>query len=134
MEKNFDFYSYLYTPRGVSTLQFYKEDDNMVKFIQRDKITKRVCFLLAVVAPALLPQKLETEGSVTSYNPQRIIQQFGSDQGAIVVAGDMSLSGKNSEAKFINEGQDKFCLLLNNSFAQGEEDLVYACQEEHFTG
>lgn len=69
IEKNFEFHPYLYTPRGVSIVQSYKEDGSMVKLIPRDKIRKKVCYLLIIVAPALLPSKLETEGSVTSYNP-----------------------------------------------------------------
>lgn len=78
-----------------------------MKLTPRDNIPKEVCFLLAVVGPALLPA-LETKESMTSYNPQQIMRQFGFHQGDVMMAGNKSLSSiKNSEAKLINQGRDK---------------------------
>lgn len=70
IEKNFEFHPYSHIPHGVSPMQFYEQEGGTVKLTLRDKISKKVYFLLAVVALALLPTKLETKGSVTSYNPQ----------------------------------------------------------------
>lgn len=44
--------------------------------------------LLVVVAPALLPSKLEENGNAVSDNQQRIMRQFGFDQGSVMIVGE----------------------------------------------
>lgn len=61
-----------------------------MKLAPRDKILKKVCFLLLVVAPTLLPRNLDTEESVTSYSHQRIMSQVGFDQRVVMIAVNMS--------------------------------------------
>lgn len=42
LEKNFEFHTYSCT-RGVSALQFYEEDGEIVKLTSRDEISKKMC-------------------------------------------------------------------------------------------
>lgn len=79
-----------------------------MKLVVRADFQPKVLFLLTVVAPALFPLKLETKERVVSYNLQRIMRQFGFDQGSVMFASETALSSiHNSESKFIGEGRDQ---------------------------
>lgn len=69
VEKNYSFKPYSYTPRGVTPLLFYSDSSRGVSMVPRVDIPPAVCFLLAIVIPALLGSKLETKESVMSYSP-----------------------------------------------------------------
>lgn len=43
-EKNFDFPSYSYTPRGVLALQFYEEEGGTLKLTPREKYQSKYAF------------------------------------------------------------------------------------------
>lgn len=134
IEKNFKFCPYSYMPRGVSALHFEGEGGTL-KLTPGDKILKKVCFMLALVAPTLLSAQLETKESVTSYNPQQIVRQFAFDQKAVMIARDMSFSSiKILKPSYQQKGTTEFYLPFRHSSGQHEGELVSARQEEHFTG
>lgn len=49
-------------------------------------------FSSAIVTLALLPSKLDIRESVASYSPQRILSQYGFDQGAVWIIGNAGLN------------------------------------------
>lgn len=62
--------------------------------------------LLAIVAPNLLPYKLESGENITVYNPQRVLQQFEYDEGPAPINGDMSCSSTLvADNMFVDMGQ-----------------------------
>lgn len=77
IEWNFNFSPYSHTDCGLSALQCYEEDRREVKLVPPNGHAAKGSFLLAFVARALLIAKLEIKESVVSYNPQRIMRQFG---------------------------------------------------------
>lgn len=64
VEKNYNFMPYSYTPRGISPVLFYSKLSKEIEMVPRVDITPAVLFLLAIVAPALLPLKFDTKDSV----------------------------------------------------------------------
>lgn len=80
VEKNYNFRPYSYTPQGVTLLMFYSDSSKDVSMVPRTNIPHAVLCFLAIVAPVLLPSKLDMKESVASYRPQRILKQFGFDR------------------------------------------------------
>lgn len=62
----------------------------------------KVLFMLAMVIPALLSLKLETEESVTNYNPQRVMRHFHLDQGSIIIYGLTSFLSIHDSRFFVD--------------------------------
>lgn len=58
--------------------------------VPRIDIPHVVLFLLAIIAPGLLTLKLDTKESVASYSLQRILRQFGFDQGTVWITGSFA--------------------------------------------
>lgn len=76
--------------------------------VPRADMPPAVRFLLAIVASALLPSKLDMKESVASYDSRRMSMQFVFDQGAISIAEDACFSSiRESESSFINVGRNK---------------------------
>lgn len=62
--------------------------------------------LLAVLAPTTLPSITESGEALTSYSPQRVMRQFGLDQGAVVVLGGSYRGVWEAEGRFTWSGRD----------------------------
>lgn len=55
-----------------------------------------------MIAAVFLLSKLDIKESIASYDPQRLMRQFGFDQGSVWISGGgMFLSIKDSESWFI---------------------------------
>lgn len=65
--------------------------------------------LMAVLASTSLPALSESWDILVAYNPQRFIQQFRLDQGAVVESGNICIGVREAEAQYTRVGRD--CLL-----------------------
>lgn len=80
VEKNNGFPLCFYMLHGVTPVFFYAESSREVQMVPRANLPHAIYFLLAIIAPTLLPLKLEGKESVSSYNPHRI--RFSFNKGA----------------------------------------------------
>lgn len=74
-------------------------------------------FLLAVVARSCHSSlEIGHGGNIVTYNPQRIMKQFGFDQGSVMIASETSFSSiRDPESRFLNYGLNKIPLILKHS-------------------
>lgn len=83
----------------------------------RIECSSRVLSLLAMVAPTLLPYKLELGERVTVYNPQRVLKQFLMTRSS-EVRGDTSFSNVLIvEIRIMGQGIAKILPSLKRIFA-----------------
>lgn len=82
----------MYVPTGIHRVQLSKNANLEVSLVPQSLVPTKAQFFLNVVAPTLLPFMLESKKGVTVYNPQRVMHQFGYDQGTVVLTGELSLS------------------------------------------
>lgn len=66
VEKSYCFQPYSSTPYGTSPVFFYSELSEEVSVVPKVNIPPSVYFLIAIVAQALLPSKLEGKGRIAS--------------------------------------------------------------------
>lgn len=95
VEISYNFWPYSYTLAGFchfSSTRRRAKLPILIAKLPRADIPSTATFELALVAPALLPTKLDIEETVANYNPQRIMRQFGFDQGAVWIAGETCFS------------------------------------------
>lgn len=59
---------------------------------------------LLIMAPTLLPNKLETGGSVAVYNYQLVLMQFDYEQGTLILWENAYSSILAVEKKFVGKG------------------------------
>lgn len=58
--------------------------------VPRSSIPVKDQFFLGVIAPTLLLYMIESTEGLTVYNPQRVLRQFGCDQGAVTLIDEQS--------------------------------------------
>lgn len=86
---------------GVTKPLFFREMNEEVSPIPREASPSRALILLATAAPILLPCKLESEKSISIYNPLRVLRQLRYDQGTVRSNNDMAYSSVQvAENKF----------------------------------
>lgn len=73
-------------------VQIFEEVSLEVDLVPRSPFPVKAQFFLGVIAPSLLPFMLESKKRVTVYNPQRVIHQFGYNQGTVTLIGELSTS------------------------------------------
>lgn len=59
---------------GIHNALLFKEDDKEINLVPHEAITEKALSFLGVVAPSLLPSKLELEERTMIYNPQRVMR------------------------------------------------------------
>lgn len=95
--------------------------------IPRDKIPKKVCFLLVVVALALLVAMLDSKGSVTTYKSTDKVAVWLQPRSHYGSRRYVFFFGiKNYEAKSLMEGALKSYLLLQHFSGQYMVELASA--------
>lgn len=62
--------------------------------------------LLAVLTPITLPLKSKSGEAMTIYSPQRLLRQFGFDQGTVLVLGSTCIDIWEAEYGYAGEGRD----------------------------
>lgn len=87
-EKNFNFRLYTYMLQGVTPSLLFVELSEEIWLVPQRDVQIGVYFLLAVIAPILLPLKLESGESMPSYSPHQILRQFGYNQRAVWILGE----------------------------------------------
>lgn len=85
-EKSFNFQPYAYTPWEVTPNLFYAESSKEILIVPWGGIPIGAYFFLVVIAPTLLPLKLESGESMTSYNVGSF-NNLGSTRGGSVDRG-----------------------------------------------
>lgn len=86
-EQVFYFRPYSYTPKGITKAYFFEDNSGEISLVPLGFCPMRSQTTLVVVAPSLLPNKLESRESVALYNPKRVFRQLGYDQGAVIISG-----------------------------------------------
>lgn len=104
----------------------YQEESREVTLVPRIDIPPRILFFLTVVAPVLIPSKLESNRTIISYNPQGIMKQFGFDQGSLIITGETSFLASVNNQNSLMVVVIKFFLILNiflaNSRQRGHQE------------
>lgn len=83
---------------------------------ERSTLPEELKVLLAVLAPTTLPLSTESGEALTSYSPQRLMRQFGLDQGAVVVLGESCLDVWEAEDRFTQSGRDALLVEWDSVF------------------
>lgn len=76
-EQALNFHSYSYTPQGIIKAPLFEEQGGEISLVPQEAISVSGQTFLIIVIPTLLPNKLETGESVTFYNYQQVLRQFG---------------------------------------------------------
>lgn len=105
-ERSYNFWPYAYTSRGVTPNLFYAHSSEEISLVHCEDVSIGAYFLLSVIAPTLIPSKLENDRSMVSYSPQQILQQFGFDQEEVWVIEDGCVSVWEAESLFIGDDRD----------------------------
>lgn len=87
-EGGYNFHPYNLTPKGVLPVALYSPEVNEGRSLrERSALPEELKMLLAMLTLTMLPLKTESGATLTTYSPQRLLRQFGFDQGAVVVLG-----------------------------------------------
>lgn len=106
-EGTYNFRPNSFAPPGVlPTVLYSPEVSGQRSSKERSSLPEELKMLLAVLAPTTLPSITESGEALTSYSPQRVMRQFGLDQGAMVVLGGSCLGVWEAEGRFIWSGRD----------------------------
>lgn len=106
-EGTYNFRPYSLAPPGVLPVGLYSPVVSEERSLQeRPALPEELKMLLAILAPTMLPSITETGEVLTSYSPQRLLRQFGLDQGAVVVLGESCLGVWDAEGRFTMSGRD----------------------------
>lgn len=84
--------------------------------MERLTLPEELKMLLAVLTPTTLPLNTENGEALTSYGPQRLMRQFGFDQGVVVVLGGSCLGIWEVEGRFTYSGRDALLAELDSIF------------------
>lgn len=74
------FRPHIHTLIGVVSLAHYEEHNRHIVLYQSDDLEPLSVNMVAIVAPGLLPSKLESGKGVVLYSPQSVLGQRGYDQ------------------------------------------------------
>lgn len=77
------FSTYSYIPRGILQSAFFPKSSDTISLEHRSNLPIELQFLLAILTSITLRSKSENRETLTTYNRQRLQQQFGYDQGAV---------------------------------------------------
>lgn len=106
-EGTYNFCPYSFAPPGVLPINLYSpEVSGESSLRERSALPEELKMLLAVLAPTTLPSITESGEVLTSYSPQRLLRQFGLDQGAVVPLGESCLGVWEAEGRFTSSGRD----------------------------
>lgn len=109
VEKNYNFQPYSDIPRGILSLQFYLRQQGDSTGAD---ISLRFCFIsrrCSCTFSSKVGQK--------RLNPQRILSQFGFDQGSVLIAGEACFSSiRDSKLRFLNKDRNIILLYFTSQF------------------
>lgn len=87
-EGNFDFRLYVHVPIGIHRTQLFEKTDLETSLVPQSSTSVKAQFLLGVIGLTSLPFMLQSKKVGNVYNPQRVMHQFGYDQGVVILSGD----------------------------------------------
>lgn len=76
-EENFNFRLYAFVPIEIHRVQKFEEVSLEATLVHCLSVPMSAKFFFGVVAPTILPFKLEFEEGAIMYNPQWLVRQFG---------------------------------------------------------
>lgn len=78
-EEGFCFSPYTCTPMGIIKAQLFGELNEEINLVPLEACSLKALTLPMMMAPTLLPCKLESGECISVYNPQRVLQQLKYD-------------------------------------------------------
>lgn len=123
-EEAFCFRPYSYTPWGITTTQLFCEESEKINLPSRETYPPKAQTQLAIMAPSLLHNKMESMESIRDYNPQRVLRQLGYEQGTIGISGDATCSSAlNTKNMSVGEGRHQILMEAERYSARGWDKL-----------
>lgn len=93
---------YIYAPQRIHNAQLFDEDNREISLTPRETIPVKSQALLEILAPTILPSKVDSEETITI---QGVLRQLRFDQGMVTITGELSISSALVvEARFIGQG------------------------------
>lgn len=105
-EGSYNFRPYSYTPPGILPLNFYSPTSEVRSLRHRSSLPEELTSFLALLTSITLPSRSESGEVLTTYSPQRLLCQFGYDQGAVLVLGSSCIGVWEVEARYVGAGRD----------------------------
>lgn len=84
---------------------FYAQLSREISLKPRASVPTSVQFLLGMIAPTLLPSKLESGESIVTNIPQRMQRQFWYDHGVVWMIKDNCVNVWEAESRFIGDSR-----------------------------
>lgn len=105
-EGSYNFRPYSYIPPRILPLNFYSQTSEVRSLRHRSSLPEELKSFLALLTPITLHSRSESGEVLTTYSPQRLLRQFGYDQGALLVLGSSYIGVWEAEARYVGVDRD----------------------------